>query len=101
MFRFLRSGNKFKEMMNEVAKELGIKQKARGKGDQNTAELAHEISKELGITEAKPQSGKKDLVKEVMNEAGRELGIDENTTHTKMGPQQLAKRITEEIQERK
>ncbi|MFC7442267.1 hypothetical protein [Laceyella putida] len=101
MFRFLRSGNMFKKMMNEVAKELGMKQNARGKGDQDITKIAQEFSKELGLTGTDSQAGKKDLVKEVMNEAGKELGITENTTKTNVNPKQLAKRITEEIQERK
>ncbi|AUS09397.1 hypothetical protein C1X05_11610 [Laceyella sacchari] len=101
MFGFLRSKNKFKEMINEMAKELGIKQDARGKNGQDVTQLAEEFGKELGLKQKRTPAGQKDLVKEVMTEAGKELGITENTTSTNMSSDQLAQRINEEIQKRK
>jgi hypothetical protein len=47
------------------------------------------------------QGQNKNQVEELMNEVGRELGVNENTRSTNQDPKQLAERMKEEIKKRK
>lgn len=45
-------------------------------------------------------NGKKDSIEELMNEVGRELGVDEQTERLQESPKQFAERLKREIQKR-
>lgn len=47
------------------------------------------------------QGRNKKQVEELMNEVGRELGVNENSRSTNQDPGQLAERMKEEIKKRK
>lgn len=45
-------------------------------------------------------NSKKDSIEELMNEVGRELGVDEQTERLQESPKQFAERLKREIQKR-